>query len=146
MKDNRMKHTFAKSILAAALVSTMFTAPSMARPNVSEMGCGASNELIKSRGNVVMNIKPGVYRRFVAKRNMCGHGKRAFTYKAKTGGLLQCRLKYACRDDHRGGNSEHSSNNSSSNGGGNNDGGRPSGGGRPTGTTDTGGSQNCAVC
>lgn len=135
-----MKYAIVKTVLATALIGTMFTAPSMARPQLSEMSCGASNALIKSRGSVVMDVKPGVYRRFVAKRNMCGNGKRAFTYKAKVGGALQCRLKYACSDDGRGSNAGHSNN------GGNTGGGRPSGGSRPTGTTDTGGPQDCPMC
>lgn len=130
-----MKHTIAKSVLAAALIGTMFTAPTVARPHVSEMGCGASNALIKSQGSVVMNIKPGVYRRFVAKRNMCGHGKRAYTFNAKIGGAQQCRLFYACRDDRSAGRSDHSSNSKSSSSGGSPSSGSPSGGGGHTGTT-----------
>ncbi|MFK8032669.1 MAG: hypothetical protein AB8B94_00885 [Hyphomicrobiales bacterium] len=131
-----MKYQFAKPVFAAAIVCTLFTVPSVARPQISDMGCDASNALIKSRGSVIMDIKPGVYRRFVAKRNMCGHGKQAYTFNANVAGIKQCRLFYACSDNRSTGRSEHSNNSNSSSGSGSPSSGSPSGGsGGHTGST-----------
>ncbi|MEP3276157.1 MAG: hypothetical protein ABJN26_05080 [Stappiaceae bacterium] len=93
-----MFNTLYKIGLISILITPILVTPGIARPSLLEMTCAGSNALIRSLGSVTIDIKPGIYRRFVAKRTMCVHGQKGFKLKAAVAGGKQCKVKYACRN------------------------------------------------
>ena len=55
----------------SAIVVAMVVTTANARPSTQRYSCEGVRDLIEDRGSVVMDLKPGVYRRFVNNRQEC---------------------------------------------------------------------------
>ena len=86
----------ALSLLATAALSLLATAALAQRPSTLAMSCDEANELVASRGAVVLSTGRNTFDRFVASAGFCAHAEYAYDGFAPTRDAEECRIGYTC--------------------------------------------------
>ncbi len=90
---------FITSLAISSVLLPILVSPAQARQNTTRMSCRQAQDLVYSRGAIVLSTGRTTYDRFVASRAFCSPGdyiKRAY---ARTRDRRSCPIGYTCTMD-----------------------------------------------
>jgi hypothetical protein len=88
-----------RHLLLSVVLSMLATAALAQRPSTLGMSCDEANDLVASRGAVVLSTGRHTFNRFVASAGFCSYGEYAYDGWAPTSDGRRCRIGYICKKD-----------------------------------------------
>lgn len=89
-----------KATLASAAIAFSITVPvAEARINTTNLSCNQAQDLVYSRGAIVLSTGRNTYDRFVANRSFCPIGDYAKPAYVRTRNRRSCDIGYTCTVD-----------------------------------------------
>lgn len=88
-----------KTAIASTVIALSFAMPAEARVNTTNLTCRQAQDLVDSRGGIVLSTGRNTYDRFVANRSFCPIGDYTEPAYVRTRDRRSCNIGYTCTVD-----------------------------------------------
>ena len=88
-----------KTAVASAVMALSFALPAEARVNTTNLTCRQAQDLVYSRGAIVLSTGRNTYDRFVVNRSFCPNGDYTEPAYVRTRDRRSCNIGYTCTVD-----------------------------------------------